>query len=180
MNPSGGYWAEITAEGHVYGRNETARVVLAEFESPLLHTCAHWLAAQALRIADRLDPHPGQSSWCPAEALRPVTETITEAEGDVPTLLRHWANSPDEQHAVIAQLESGDPFACIASDHSGLYVLALWPVSAPRTPPPPRPRRARHRKPRPRPTPRNWRTRTLALIRDFRESLRPGSTETTC
>ncbi|MEU9333887.1 hypothetical protein AB0D49_12115 [Streptomyces sp. NPDC048290] len=172
MNPTGGYWAEITAEGPVHGRDETARIVLAEFESPHLHASAHWLATQALRIANRLDPHPAEP-WVPAAALRPVTATVSEAEGDVPTLLRQWANSPGEQRAVVAQLESGDPFAFIAADHTGLYVLALWPVSTPRTPPTPHPRRARHRKPRLRPALHTLRTRAVAVIRSLCESVRP-------
>ncbi|MET8831864.1 hypothetical protein ABZX40_39555 [Streptomyces sp. NPDC004610] len=152
----------------MYGRDETARTVLAEFESPLLHTTARWLAAQALRVADRLDPHPGESPWCPAGALR----TVAGAEGDVPTLLRQWAGSDDEQRAVSEQLEAGDPFALIVGDHTGLYVLALWPVSTPRTPPTPHPRHARPRTPWLRPALHELRTRALALIRGFRENTR--------
>ncbi|MEV7284093.1 hypothetical protein AB0O01_05925 [Streptomyces sp. NPDC093252] len=167
MNPAG-YWAEITAEGPVYGRDEASRtVVLAEFESPLLHTSARWLAAQALRIADRLDPHPEESPWCPAGALRIVGGAV--GAGDVPARLREWAGSADEQRDLTARLASGDPFALIVSDHTGVYVLALWPVSTRRTPPSPRPRHARPRAPRP--ALRAVGSRALALIGGARRGL---------
>ncbi|MCM2389354.1 hypothetical protein [Streptomyces albipurpureus] len=145
MNHPFDYWAEVTAEGPVYGSHDTARVVLAEYQSPFIRAAVRWLATQALRIADGLDPHP-RMRWFPTGALRIIPDHIGDQLDDVPAQLRAWAGSADERRATYQRLRNGDPFALIVSDHSGVYVLALWPVAMAATPTTPHADRARHRK----------------------------------
>ncbi|MFJ6655029.1 hypothetical protein ACIQNG_01490 [Streptomyces sp. NPDC091377] len=139
------YWAEITAEGPVYGRCQNVRVTLGRFRSPFIKPALGWAARRALHIAERLDPAPGVP-WCPAPALRPAPDALA-AEGDVPTRLRQWAASETEQLDAYRQLRGGDPWALIIADHSGIYSFTVWPVNTRTAPHPPLPTlRGRHRK----------------------------------
>lgn len=159
-----GYWAEATAEGPVSGGAESARVVLGTHGSPFIRPSLLWVAAQALRIADGLDPHP-RTPWAPAGALRPVPASVSDQLGDVPTRLRAWAGSNKERRAAYAQVRAGDPYALIVSDHSGVYALALWPVTIRHdVPTASRIGRARHRKRRLRIPPLSRQTRPPAHL----------------
>ncbi|MEV7283721.1 hypothetical protein AB0O01_03990 [Streptomyces sp. NPDC093252] len=140
------YWAEITAEGPVYGGDRTGRAVIGRYGSAFVRLVLGWTVMGALRIADGLDPDPGVP-WCAPRTLVRVAGAVAAA-GDVPTVLRRWSRSEGDQCAALRQLMGGDPWALIVSDDiSGLYSLTVWPVTAREVPPvPPGNARGRHRK----------------------------------
>lgn len=121
--PPAGYWAEVRAEGPVYGTGETLQYVLGTFQtfSPVL--VIRWLRGEAVRIADRLDPDPGRSPWFP-------TPTGCEAAPvhDAPTELRMWATRSEGEREAREHIKGGHPLFVTATDPDCTYVLSVWPV----------------------------------------------------
>lgn len=149
-----GYLAQVIAEGPVYGTDANARSVLGALATPYLGRVIRWVRQQAVRVADGLDPDP-QTPWC--GALRGVECATINALGDAPTVLRQWARSDEARQAAYEALRAGVPFSLATADHTGRYVLAVWPVDVPVTavtgpsgaapPTNTRPDRNSHRKP---------------------------------
>ncbi|MFC5720861.1 hypothetical protein ACFP1Z_11855 [Streptomyces gamaensis] len=123
VNAARGYWCEV-----VYGGAGWGRIVLGTLPTPFLGRALRWLRRQAVRIADGLDPDP-DTAPSPHGALHKVN---TEFQlGDAPAELRAWANDDRSRQAAYDQLRGGTPFALTATDHTGRYVLAAWPVDVP-------------------------------------------------
>ncbi|EGX55745.1 hypothetical protein SZN_31369 [Streptomyces zinciresistens K42] len=121
-----GYWAEVRAEGPVYGTGETVQYVLgtAQSISPVL--VLRWLRGEALRIADRLDPDPRRSAW-----VQPTMRAATVPMPDCPAELRVWATDPDEQRAAREHIKGGHPLFVDVPDADCTYTLSVWPVRLP-------------------------------------------------
>ncbi|WP_405671371.1 hypothetical protein [Streptomyces sp. NBC_01530] len=118
-----GYWAEVRAEGRVYGMGETVPYVLGTFESISPVLVLRWLRGEALRIAERLDPDPAHSRWFPAR-----TECEAAPVHDAPTELRTWAADPEEEREARGHIKGGHPLFVTASDADCTYTLSVWPV----------------------------------------------------
>ncbi|MGA6171091.1 hypothetical protein ACPEIF_12695 [Streptomyces sp. NPDC012600] len=118
-----GYWAEVRAEGPVYGTNVTTQYVLGAFQtiSPVL--ALRWLRGEALRIADRLDPDPQCSAWA-----RPWVRLDAVPTPDCPAELRVWATDPEEYQAVRTRLRAGEPYSTVVPDADCLYGLHVMPL----------------------------------------------------
>jgi hypothetical protein len=115
-----GYWAEVHAEGPMYGTGDTMQHILgtAQSISPVL--VLRWLRGEALRIADRLAPDPQRSAW--------VQPSMRAATVPVPDL---WATDPDEQRAAREHIKGGHPLFVKVPDADCTYTLSVWPVRLP-------------------------------------------------
>lgn len=121
-----GYWAEVRAEGPVYGTGEVVSYVLGTFQtiSPVL--ALRWLRGEARRIADRLDPDPadypafGRRFW--------ATECASVPVPDCPTELRAWAGDPAEEREARKHIKDGHPLFVTVPDTDCTYILSVWPV----------------------------------------------------
>lgn len=139
-----GYWAEVRAEGPVYGTGETVQHVLGTTQSISPVLALRWLRGEALRIADRLDPDPLRSMW-----VQPAIRAATVPVPDCPAELRAWATDPDGQREAREHIKDGRP----AVHHGPGYGLHLHPVRL--AGPAPR-RRARPGGPRADTPPHRW------------------------
>ncbi|MER6527607.1 hypothetical protein [Streptomyces sp. NPDC001508] len=124
-----GYWAEVRAEGPVYGTGETVQYVLGTFQSISPVLVLRWLRGEARRVADRLDPDPADypafDRWPWAIELDsvPVPDCLTE--------LRVWADDPDEERAAREHIKGGHPLFIKVPDADCTYTLSVWPVRLP-------------------------------------------------
>lgn len=121
-----GYWAEVRAEGPVYGTGETVSYVLRTTQSVSPVLALRWLRGEALRIADRLDPDPRRSAW-----VRPTMRVPTAPAPDCPTELRAWATDPDEQREAREHVKGGHLLFVRVSDADCTYTLSVRPVRLP-------------------------------------------------
>ncbi|WP_157876758.1 hypothetical protein [Streptomyces graminilatus] len=120
------YRCEVLATGPVYGRDFEVPYLLAAFQaiSPVL--ALRWLRAQALHIADRLDPDPQRSPW-----VRPAMRLDPAPDPDCPTKLRFWCTSRAVQRAAHEWIESGVPLLVVVPDVECRFTLSVWPVRMP-------------------------------------------------
>ncbi|MCX2971150.1 MULTISPECIES: hypothetical protein [Streptomyces] len=133
------YWAEVRAEGPVYGMDTATGYVLGTYRtiSPVL--ALRWIRAQASWIAERIDPDPARSRW----ARCTVREEAVPLS-DAPTELRAWGaeSDPVEDRAARAHLKAGFPLSVVAPDADCVYTFSVWPERLPSRPgpqgPPPR------------------------------------------
>ncbi|GAB3951752.1 hypothetical protein [Streptomyces sparsus] len=125
------YRCEVRAEGLVYGTGETVPYVLGTFRtiSPVL--ALRWLRAEALRIADRLDPDPQHSAW-----VRPFMRLPSVPLPDCPTGLRVWAADQGGQREARRHIRSGRLLSATFSDADCTYTLSVLPVLLPTDKPP--------------------------------------------
>ncbi|WP_405796764.1 hypothetical protein [Streptomyces sp. NBC_01506] len=123
-----GYWAEVRAEGPVYGTGEVVPYVLGTFRSISPVLALRWLRDEALRVADRLDPDPERSAWvtpwirvtpAPAPAPAPVSDGCAE--------LAFWAEDPDTYRSARDQLRQGAPLFVVITDCGCRYTLTVRP-----------------------------------------------------
>jgi hypothetical protein len=121
------YRAEAHAHGPVAGAGHRAGLTLGRFTSPSHGRVLRWLRAQALRIADGLDPDPATTPH--PTALRPVPAPT--GTGDVPAELRQWAHGHGHRSRARRNLGHGLPFLLVSADHTGLYALMAWPLPTP-------------------------------------------------
>ncbi|WP_405793367.1 hypothetical protein [Streptomyces sp. NBC_01506] len=121
-----GYWAEVRAEGPVYGTGEIVQHILSTFQtiSPVL--ALRWVRGEAMRIVDRLDPDPERSAWVTPWMLvdpAPVPDGCAE--------LSFWAEDPGAYQAARDQLREGAPLSVVITDNGCRYTLTVWPVLVP-------------------------------------------------
>ncbi|WP_432066389.1 hypothetical protein [Streptomyces sp. C10-9-1] len=136
-----GYWAEVRAEGPVYGTGETVQHVLGTTQSISPVLALRWLRGEALRIADRLDPDPDRSAW-----VQPAMRVATVPVPDCPAGLRVWATDPDRQHEAREHIKGGHPLVITVPDADCTYTLSVRPVRLPADEPDPSsPEPLRHR-----------------------------------
>ncbi|GAA4782487.1 hypothetical protein GCM10023329_35620 [Streptomyces sanyensis] len=121
-----GYWAEVRAEGPVYGTGETVQHVLGTTQSISPVLALRWLRGEALRIADRLDPDPLRSMW-----VQPAIRAATVPVPDCPAELRAWATDPDRQREAREHIKDGHPLFITVPDADCTYTLSVWPVRLP-------------------------------------------------
>jgi hypothetical protein len=121
------YWAEVHADGPMVGTHRE-RFSLGTFSSPYPGRVLRWLRAQALRIADGLDPDPGTAA-CPL-ALRPDPAAPVRHLGDAPTELRDWASGDGRRLEARRVLADGRPFLFVSADYTGWYALIAWPAGS--------------------------------------------------
>ncbi|WP_432137496.1 MULTISPECIES: hypothetical protein [unclassified Streptomyces] len=121
-----GYWAEVRAEGPVYGTGETVPYVLGTTQSISPVLVLRWLRGEALRIADRLDPDPHRSAW-----VQPTMRAATVPVPDCPAELRMWATAPDEQREAREHIKGGHPLFVKVPDTDCTYTRSVWPVRLP-------------------------------------------------
>ncbi|MFI6639197.1 hypothetical protein [Streptomyces sp. NPDC050504] len=124
------YRAEVVATGPVGGG--TARVVLGAFRTPDVRLMIGWLADQALRIADGLDPAPDVHWLDPAQRGALMTSGSLTQLPSAPAELRAWCADPEERRTAYDRLRAGRQFVLGAADHTGTY--ALWVVPCPNHP----------------------------------------------
>ncbi|MFJ9816146.1 hypothetical protein ACIRU3_12935 [Streptomyces sp. NPDC101151] len=120
------YWAEVRADGPVYGTGETVPYMLGSFQtiSPVL--VLRWLRGQALRVADLLDPTPERSAW-----VQPSMRVTTVVAPDGPALLRAWAADRKRERDEREHIKDGYPLAVVLSDADCTYTLSVWPAHQP-------------------------------------------------
>ncbi|MGC5344091.1 hypothetical protein [Streptomyces sp. DT171] len=85
-----------------------------------------WLRWQAERLANGLDPDPG-NAWFPAAVLRPVPLF----GADVPTELRAWAADDERQGNAVRRLAAGSEVEFVARDETGWYGVTARPLLIP-------------------------------------------------
>ncbi|WP_431783249.1 hypothetical protein [Streptomyces chumphonensis] len=117
------YRCAVLAEGVVYGTGATAPYILGAFQtlSPVL--ALRWLRAQALRIADRLDPDPHRAAW-----VRPFMRMPTVPAPDAPALLRAWAAASAGRSPAREYLKAGRPLSATFPDTDCTYTLSIHPA----------------------------------------------------
>ncbi|WP_340558593.1 hypothetical protein [Streptomyces sp. GSL17-111] len=117
------YRCAVLAEGLVYGTGTSAPYILGAFHtlSPVL--ALRWLRAQALRIADRLDPDPHRTAW-----VRPFMRMPTVPAPDAPTLLRAWAAASAGRGPAREHLKAGRPLSATFPDADCTYTLSIHPA----------------------------------------------------
>ncbi|WP_411084313.1 hypothetical protein [Streptomyces sp. cmx-18-6] len=120
-----GYWAEVRAEGPVYGTRETVPHVLGTFQTISPKLALRWLQGEAARIADRLDPDPQRSEWV-HQSMRAQAVLVP----DCPAELRVWADEFDEP-AEREYIKAGHPLSEKFPDADCTYSLSVWPVTLP-------------------------------------------------
>ncbi|MDH2393363.1 hypothetical protein QCN29_32285 [Streptomyces sp. HNM0663] len=121
-----GYWAEVRAEGPVYGTGEIVPYVLSTTASISPVLVLRWLRGEALRIADRLDPDPQRSTW-----VQPTMRAVTVPVRDCPAELRVWATDPNELREAREHIKGGHPLFVTVPDADCTYTLSVWPVRLP-------------------------------------------------
>ncbi|MFJ2818075.1 hypothetical protein [Streptomyces sp. NPDC087294] len=117
------YWAEVHAEGPVYGTGENVRCVLATFQavSPVL--MLRWLSGMALRIAELIDPDPARTPW-----LSPAVYTLCDAGPASPSALRTWATDPAGLNDAHEHIKGADPLVIRFADADCTYTFSVWPI----------------------------------------------------
>ncbi|WP_236240330.1 hypothetical protein [Streptomyces sp. CC228A] len=120
------YWAEVRAEGPVYGTGETLPYVLGTTQSVSSVLVLRWLRGEALRIADLLAPDPQRSAW-----VQPTMRAATVPVPDCPAELRAWAADPDEQREAREHIKGRHPLFVEIPDTDCTYTLCVWPVRPP-------------------------------------------------
>ncbi|MFI6641819.1 hypothetical protein [Streptomyces sp. NPDC050504] len=123
------YRAEAVAVGPVGGG--TVRVVLGTFRTPYPGRAVRWLSAQALRVADGLDPDPGVGWLAPEQRGALVTSPELDRLPSAPAALRAWCADEAGRRTAYERLREGRPVVVEAVDHTGAYVLWAVPVEAP-------------------------------------------------
>ncbi|MFI5687383.1 hypothetical protein [Streptomyces sp. NPDC051636] len=118
-----GYWCEVLAEGFVCGTGESARYVLATYQtiSPVL--ALRWLRSEALRIADRIDLDPLSSGW-----VHPSMLVASMPLPECPAELRAWTIDQTEEREARQHLKGGHPMFAKFLDTDCTYTLSVWPV----------------------------------------------------
>jgi hypothetical protein len=116
------YRADVTAEGLVNG--SPVAVLLGRYAGPSGRLALGWLREQARRVADGLDPDPATARWVTEGTVGRVPDRLA----DVPTELRRWCEDEERQEDAAERLAEGLSFRLAAADHTGSYVLRVWPV----------------------------------------------------
>ncbi|MFI1888700.1 hypothetical protein [Streptomyces jumonjinensis] len=115
------YWCEITL--YSGGREYLYGGKLAE--SPRL--AVRWLAGQAVRLADLMEPHP-LMPWLSENpgAIREVGDA--ESESQAPEELRAWESDSEELGAAMKMLVEGEFFRLVVSDDGMVINLTARPM----------------------------------------------------
>ncbi|MGP4113914.1 hypothetical protein ACTWP5_23760 [Streptomyces sp. 4N509B] len=127
------YWCEVVAWGPGTSENDDGREIhLGGYRAETPQAAVRWLVGQAARLADRLDPRPGQGWACgdAAGALRRLPAALPDDWPDPGRTLREWCTDEDQRQETVRMLLNGECFVLATRDETAFYSLSAHPVAA--------------------------------------------------
>ena len=129
-----GYLCEVVAWSQEKSRKgDGQEIYLGGYWADTPQAAVRWLCAQAVRLADRLDPQPGQG-WAQGnagKALRRLPDELPEDWPDPGQTLRGWCTDEKQRQETAHSLMNGEPFILATRDCTAFYSLTARPALLP-------------------------------------------------
>jgi hypothetical protein len=115
-----GYWCAVVA----HSPEATGEWFLGGYQATAPHLAVRWLRVQAMRLADALDPLPGEGIF-PSGCLRPVGE----GQPNPGQVFRAWVMDFRYQGTQLHALAAGRQISVSSGDRDVCYSLSARPIA---------------------------------------------------